>query len=183
MKIIIKKSIKFILKLLLPQRFFLILKEKKSNFIELKRVYSIYHKDLQRFYKYSDFKNKQSKINLIGLIIRKYHVIEKGLTMPQTKLGFGKAIIISLCYDCKCYIENYGKDDEQLVQALSVLIEYMDFHKKNHYSLEFSLTEVIDELMIVAEFSEISEQKNLLKICISVSQILILEIFQILDLV
>lgn len=98
-------------------------------------IHSFYY-DFKRYYRFSDHENSDNRVNLIGRIIREYHVIEKGLTMPERRLGFGQALIISLCENCLRYYNKYGIKDEQLITALEVVSEYDELHEKSGFKLE-----------------------------------------------
>lgn len=102
--------------------------------------------DLAQYYRFSEQKTGKSKDNLIGIIIRRYHSIEKGLTMCDRKLGFGQKNLIPLINDCILYIEKYGIDDDQLVQALSVIKEYRDLHRVSQYPLEGATNNSLSKL-------------------------------------
>lgn len=68
------------------------------------------------------------KANLILVI----HTVEKGLTMPETRLGFGqdKITIMSTLLDKIIPLES---DSFELIYAKSVLEEYLDFHEKRGF--------------------------------------------------
>lgn len=74
-----------------------------------------------------------------------YHIIEKGLTMPETRPGFGKQVIINLTNLVARY-EKLGlaKDDVEFVQTVSVLKEYLEFHKQIGHSLEEDISQKLN---------------------------------------
>jgi nitroreductase len=134
--------IKQIIKKVLPK----ILLNKWRNFISIKRLKAAYNYDMKRYIKFSDNYSHDSKIKLIGLIIREYHVVEKGLTMPDTRYGFGKDLIIDLIKHCFEYIKLYGKNEIQLVHAIKVILEYEEFHSKQNFVLDTELKNLINKL-------------------------------------
>lgn len=109
-----------------------------------------YRYDKNRFKKYSDSFLMKRKNELLGNIIKHYHVFEKGLTMPETRLGFGQAKLIMLINECLKYIELYGKGDTQLIHAIGVIQEYLHLHEEKQYELEPKTIESINSLLLVS---------------------------------
>lgn len=110
-----------------------ILGKKVIFYINLYRnkTFWAYYYDLKQFINYSrTINNLDSEIKLRSAIISKYHVIEKGLTMPQMKLAFGKEIITLLIAECKLFAFKYGIEDTQVKHAVSVLLEYCSVHNE-----------------------------------------------------
>ena len=120
-----------------------------------------YSVDYFRYLRYSGILGvKNSDKKLIGKIIAEYHVIEKGLTMPDTRLGFGRENLISLINNCREYIHRFGNEDIQLQQAISVIIEYRGFHLENRYSLDINLLERIKRIESEKKETEVYRQIN-----------------------
>lgn len=65
-----------------------------------------------------------------------YHRIEKGLTMPEFRLGFGRGLISEMMADLQQY-EDCGFNRECMMyrQSVGVLHEYAQTHKKQGYDL------------------------------------------------
>lgn len=93
------------------------------------------------FLKYSSILSEINNQNkLIARISMAYHGIEKGLTMPNRRLGFGREGIIRVLSLCESYIdENYDITNNQFLHALGVLYEY----RKLHYDEQFTLSDNI----------------------------------------
>jgi nitroreductase len=109
----------------------------KISYYRIKKNLKIaYRYDLKRYSRYSDSFSTDTQQKLIGKIIREYHVLEKGLTMPETRLGFGKDLVLNLSKDCIQYTEKYGKDETQLIHAIGVIFEYENFHQKKNYKID-----------------------------------------------
>ena len=83
---------------------------------------------------------------LIASIVLQYHVIEKGLTMPESKLGFGKERVVALCKSCLEFVYAYGSEDMQLRHAIGVILEYEDFHNANNYRLSEEVQQSIHKV-------------------------------------
>ncbi|MGR3812134.1 nitroreductase family protein [Jiulongibacter sp. NS-SX5] len=103
--------------------------------------------DFNRYLSFSslvNYRNDQKK--LIASIIRNYHVIEKGLTMPDMKVGFGQPRIRHLINDCRLHLKSFGDSDSQLTHALKVLHEYFETHTLLNYVLELETERLFDNL-------------------------------------
>src|SRR5690606_10859956 len=81
------------------------------NFILFSKLVPAYLYDLKRFYIHSGTDGEATEIKLIEKIITKYHIIEKGLTMPNARLGFGKDVVISLSKMCTQFSQHYSQSD------------------------------------------------------------------------
>lgn len=81
---------------------------------------------------------------MLGKIIADYHVIEKGLTMPESRDGFGADKIAGLVDNCLLYMDCYGDANEQVRYALSVLVEYDAVHKSANFKLDSKVQEKLD---------------------------------------
>lgn len=111
-----------------------------------KYVKDIYAYDFDRYFKYSGTTKLDAKPKMIGKVIQEYHVIEKGLTMPETKLGFGKAMMLSLISNINEYCDAYGLDDVQLRHAIAVVFEYEEFHRARKFDIDEDVRQAIDLL-------------------------------------
>lgn len=108
--------------------------------------------DYVRYLKYSSSLGYSSAAKLESIIVMNYHVVEKGLTMPKTRLGFGKDRIPRLCDFCDKYILNYDLSSSNQVQhAVGVLKEYLDFHDKRGFSVQQELKTRILRTVNLAE--------------------------------
>ena len=121
---------------------------------------SVYLYDAIRFYKNSAvFERSNSQGKLKSFITKAYHVVEKGLTMPQTRLGFGKENVVNLIKLCYKYDNlGYDKSDTSFQHALSVLAEYLKFHREKSFNIEASLHKEIDEILNKFSNREASNQ-------------------------
>jgi nitroreductase len=155
--------IKKIIKYILPKKVYNFLKINKVKLKTSATLILAYLYDYKRYYYYSDIKGSDTSTKLIGKIIREYHVIEKGLTMPQTRFGFGKDIIVSICNHCEDYISKYGNEEEQLKHAIGVILEYKHFHDEHNHELDTQIVSAIDQLKIKAKGVNVSSQKRISK--------------------
>lgn len=135
----IKKKLKPILKpfyiIRLPERKSYVLIS--SNDYMLKFCMEKYLYDIQRFLKYSTFSKAPTEFeNLRSRITAHYHVLEKGLSFPETRLGYGKEILETLLELIELYQERgYCVQDSQFVSALKVLNSYCEFHEERNYDV------------------------------------------------
>tara|TARA_B110000238_G_C16054414_1_gene407580 strand:- start:155 stop:1132 length:978 start_codon:yes stop_codon:yes gene_type:complete len=99
--------------------------------------FKIHFYDICRDIKYSNgFYNDDKEEKLLTVIVVDSHSIEKGLTMPNGRLGFGKAKILTLIKNCDTYKRNYNIKDELFLEALGVIKEYLHNHEVSNYVLD-----------------------------------------------
>ena len=135
----------------------------KKIYQKLRAYYLIitaYLYDIRRYMKYSNSLNKLSNENKVkGLLTMTYHVIEKGLTMPETRLGFGAKPLNTLIDLCELYIHrNYNCSEMEFTHSIMILNEYVDFHRQHNYNLEQILLDKIQSLSIKVDIFQKSEQ-------------------------
>lgn len=134
---------KEIIKRILPKKWV----ERHSQY-KLKRRYMQHFKhDILRYNTYSGLWGSKRKEHLLGRISLRAHVLEKGLTMPDMRLGFGKDNLLDLIKLCTTYSTQNGNDHEILNQAIGVIREYKEVHIAQRYVLEQEVQEEIDHLL------------------------------------
>jgi hypothetical protein len=112
--------------------------------VKLKRtLFKDYMYDLRKI---NTFSLKPSKDNLEGQIIAHYHVIEKGMSFPNLRLGFGQAVLLSLINLLKIYIDNYPVE-QQIFSAYSVVGKYIELHKFHQFDIS-KIEKLYDRLNI-----------------------------------
>jgi nitroreductase len=62
-------------------------------------------------------------------IVMGYHVLEKGLTMPRRRLGFGKGAVLRLMDLVDSFERRFG-EDPQVAHAVGVLRAYRELHRE-----------------------------------------------------
>ena len=92
--------------------------------------------DIIRFTKYLNYIDKDDTLDKIkGTLTMNYHVIEKGLTMPETRLGFGIVQINQLIMLLEKYkLSGYPLDEKEYEYSTRVLEEYLNFHESKELS-------------------------------------------------
>jgi len=126
-------------------------------------VFNSFLKGALKYVKYSSVVKDNSSEKLISKIIADYHVIEKGLTMPETRLGFGKDRMIQLMKYCEKYIKHYGNKGNQIIHAVNVINEYKEFHGKLNYTLDKDIIDKIENLQKLSSNLTSSSQKHFLQ--------------------
>ncbi|MYM65303.1 nitroreductase [Pseudoduganella sp. FT55W] len=86
--------------------------------------------DVSRYVKYSSSFHLSGAGNLKSRITAKYHEIEKGLSLPAPRKGFGVEKIDELTFLMNEYIARYGKDDF-LRAPSSTLRAYVKFNESH----------------------------------------------------
>lgn len=126
------------------------------------RIYRSFFYDANRYIKYSNSLDKDGNQNkLVSTIIKAYHVVEKGLTMPEMRRGFGQVKLKFLIGKCNDYITLYDKENYNVENAIKVIFEYYEFHKKINYTLEEDLVSDIINLRNKFNSIGISEQEDI----------------------
>lgn len=89
-----------------------------------------------------------------------YHIVEKGLTMPEPRPGFGKAVVISLGKTIFEY-DSLGLPHTELEfrQSVSVLQEYKQFHADLGFKLEEEVAGLLDKLK--TKFEKVAGEKQI----------------------
>lgn len=105
-----------------------------------------YTYDLFRYLKYSTTINKPSDFHqLQARIMASYHVVEKGLAMPNRKLEFGKENLILLSNLLKNYLQKgYPINDLQFTAALASINTYIKIHRDAGIELNWMSKEIIN---------------------------------------
>jgi hypothetical protein len=122
-----KRIIKKILKIILPN--------KATLFLYRLKIYLIFAKnylyDLNRYWRYSStFDIDSSKAKYEGHIIFLYHSIEKGLSLHNPRVGFGKNKVNELIKEIDRAHELFGPS-ENTETAFNSLCEYYEFNRDN----------------------------------------------------
>lgn len=96
--------------------------------------------------KYSSTFHRDEKTTLSWLLI-KSHIIEKGITMPNRRLGFGYDRVRQLIVKCKQVVCLYSTESVELQSTINVLEEYLLLHKREQFILPDDIEKGIEELL------------------------------------
>lgn len=139
------------------RRFLHFIKVRIVAFTHICESVIVFTRDLFYFLNHSQLINRNDKDKARASMISAYHIIEKGLAMPNRRLGFGKEALQSLIYECEDFIKKYGSNDEQVKVALSVIKKYDVLHKDNNYKLDEELQYKIDKIIGEKEIEPICQ--------------------------
>jgi len=116
--------------------------------------------NIKRFIFYSNsFYKINSESKLRGQLTMIYHVIEKGLTMPTPKMGFGYEKVNELINFCNIYIsKKYDTKAIEFEHSVKLLDEYLKFHANNNYNVEENIEKTIKLLVEKSQIKTSSEQ-------------------------
>jgi nitroreductase len=120
-----------------------------KNIVKTFKYLKSYIYDIRKYLKYSTTLRKYYDFDTLeSRIIAHYHVIEKGLSLKNTRFGYGKDIIYNLLDLLQSYKEiGYHKDHKTYKTAISVLKSYIEFHENNNYDikeLKSTINKVVD---------------------------------------
>ena len=87
--------------------------------------------DQKRFLEFSGVFAMKSRERSLALIIALYHIVEKGLTMPNRRFTFGVAVLRDLMKLINEFVIKYDKDEPQVLHAIGVIKAYYELHQKN----------------------------------------------------
>lgn len=102
--------------------------------------------DSERFIANSCLLDEDGEAKLQSRIALRYHIIEKGLTMPHMRLGFGQENIRILIALCERYANLYDCSHETLLHGVSVLQEYLNVHKESSFDIDNDIVDGIEQL-------------------------------------
>lgn len=110
-------------------------------------VWRCYGYDGARFLKYSMMSGaEKSQERMLGVISARYHVVEKGLTIPSMRPGFGKENLTELLKLCTDYQLRYDKDHVHYQQAVKVILEYEAVHRDLNFTLDECIVNEINRV-------------------------------------
>ncbi len=148
------RSIKKAIKKYVPQR---LIDLRERRYIE-KNHNEFNRYDKAIFLKHSNALPNGTHLKCIGIIIQLYHIIEKGLTMPNMKLGFGQQKLINLIDNCLEYQKKYDTSNIQYQHAVGVIAEYKKVHEDNTFALPANLDDKINSILKIESDTEATQQ-------------------------
>lgn len=95
----------------------------------IRALHQAYRYDADRYLRSSSTLGPfRSRENLAAKITERYHAIEKGLSLPSPRPGFGAAVVETILRLCESYVRDYG-DDAVTQAAYGALRSYVSFNK------------------------------------------------------
>jgi len=117
------------------------------------------------FLKFSFFKNPKSKTNRKSFLTKQYHIIEKGLSLPNPRQNFGISKIQTLINKSEKYICEYGLDDF-FIPIVGCLREYLSSNPElsnENESVYNEITNFINKYFAENSIKKLGGTKLLLK--------------------
>jgi len=97
-----------------------------------KRLFSGFKYDFDRYRKHSAVQGASNAAHLDARITALYHVLEKGLSMPDPRPGFGEKTAEQLIISIKQYLASDCSEDTTCVQSgLSAILSYISFRNND----------------------------------------------------
>lgn len=84
---------------------------------------------------------------LLSEIILHYHVLEKGLSMPNRRFGFGLQNINELCDLLIAYYNRFGINSNQIIYAIQAIMEYKQIHEDNNQPIREDILKNIEKVL------------------------------------
>lgn len=109
-------------------------------------TFPLYKNHFHRTIQYSCLYTNTSE-KLLSRIVLAYHTIEKGLNRVDLRLGFGSAVVSELVGMCELYSNQYTGKSQRLIDAINVLNEYLNLHKRANYDVDVTISKRIEILV------------------------------------
>lgn len=123
------------------------------------KIRHLYAYDRKRFSKHSGAFHQKEREQKNAALIMAYHIVEKGLTMPERRLGFGHEVILNLITLLRSYAETEDIREPVFQHALSVLKSYQTLHLTEGFRLKPDVQRELDGLL--ADYPETREAEQL----------------------
>lgn len=119
-----------------------------------------YYYDLIRHSKYSSiffqFDSQDKYDNLISVYT---HILEKGIVMPNMRIGFGEIKVRGLIEICEDYAKKFDVENERFVHCVAVIKEYYEIHEKSNFQFNNEYKEVLNAFL--SKYQNIIHTKQL----------------------
>lgn len=106
--------------------------------------------DLRRFWRYASNHRVggRTQTQRLSAIIATYHVVEKGMSMPEVRLGYGQDVIRKLIIMIRSYqAAGYSTKEQPIEEAVGALKAYIDFHVER----DFKLGKIAEEIRVLTD--------------------------------
>ena len=121
---------KMLLKKIVPQNWLQWLNRTRTN----RKLNRVNRYNNRRILFFSSTYAKDKNAALAKLMVES-HTLEKGITMPGRRLGFGRDRVISIISNIRLIINRWGADSVEVQSALANLKQYLEIHEKAQYNL------------------------------------------------
>ena len=130
------------LKKLLPH-FLLEWKNRKMCLAELKRE-NLFYNDKAIHFSSTTANNRSAQL---AKMMIETHTLEKGITMPERRYGFGQDLVRHMISHCNVVIRQWGGSFVEVQAALVALKQYRDIHVKANVDIPDDIAVGIDVLL------------------------------------
>lgn len=142
----------------LKESFKKILPQKLLYWFSLRDAVKAVMPDLRRRTRDKVYNNSEAEKAQRDLTLM-YHIVEKGLTMPEPRLGFGKQVVLELAKVIFRYDKmGLPKEAMEFRQSVSVLKEYAEMHAKLTFILDAEVSEALST--IIANYPDVVGEKQ-----------------------
>lgn len=104
--------------------------------VDKRHVKRLFAKDCARYIAHSCAFRAQTKEALLSRVIMAYHVVEKGLTMPNRRFAFGKEVVMRLIALVDKFVERFSADEPQVRHAIGVVKTYYCLHRDAGFNFD-----------------------------------------------
>ncbi len=129
-----------------------------SNYFKSKYLFEY---DRKRFLQHAGAFHQCHQEQVLASITMAYHVIEKGLTMPNLRLRFGREAVLRLISLCEKYASSYDTNHQVFQHAISVLQQYYQLHQLHNAELEQSLQKTLEQVLKLYPASSAPEDQQI----------------------
>ena len=149
--------VKNYVKRLLPSKLRILIKKEFKFYSAIRE----YYYDMDRYLTYSSTigifgKNKFEKLE--ARIMAHIHSIERALSLKETRIGFGKSLILSLLDLLNEYIKSgFDTNNRIFLLAISTINAYIKFHQEKNFNVDWVKEKV-------KKFERFVNQDNLSKV-------------------
>jgi hypothetical protein len=106
------------------------------KYIHLISLYTNYYYDFKRYQAYSATLGVNTSKKLEGKIIAHYHVLEKGFSFRDIKVGFSQPVVLDLINLLNEYYESsQAVDSPQVSRAMLLIKKYIDYHNDKNVEI------------------------------------------------
>ena len=102
--------------------------------------------NIQRQMKFSSTFNDNKEARLAALMVMS-HVLEKGITMPERRMGFGQPRVRDLLRHLDDIVSRWGSDSMEVQSTIADLKQYLDIHHDEGYALPSDIEDGIKKLI------------------------------------
>ena len=109
--------------------------------------------NIKRQMKFSSTFNDNKEARLAALMVMS-HVLEKGITMPERRMGFGQPRVRDLLRHLDEIINRWGSDSMEVQSTIADLKQYLEIHQADSYTLPSDIESGIKKLLPILNIND-----------------------------